>query len=152
MLTIRQCTISQLEESPSFKSLLDEYAEESSIVGMPKHNAKMDMYRGLEAAGVIASFAAYVLDELVGFVVVLSPVLPHYGVTVSTTESYFVAKAHRSSGAGMELLRCAESHAKAIGSPGLLVSAPVGGALERVLPRAGYVQTNSVFFRGFGHE
>ena len=68
------------------------------------------------------------------------------------TESFFVAKVHRDSGAGLKLLRAAEQKARALGSPGLLVSAPFGGTLVQVLPRAGYTETNRVFFKGWADE
>jgi GNAT superfamily N-acetyltransferase len=151
MPTIKQCSVSDLESSANFEQLLEEYGAESSIRGMPPINAKLDIYRAMEMSGALVCFSAHVGDELAGFVLVLSPVLPHYGVTVSTTESFFVSRDYRSTGAGLELLRTAEKHAKAIGSPGLLISAPVGGPLEKVLPRSGYVQTNAVFFRELSH-
>jgi GNAT superfamily N-acetyltransferase len=151
MLTIKQCTVQDLEGSPNFADLLAEYAIESSIAGLPAPNAKLDMYRSLEQSGAITLFGALVNDELVGFLVVLAPMLPHYGRTVATAESFFVAPDHRSSGAGLELLRRAEKHADEIGSPALLVSAPAGGVLEKVLPRVGYQQSNTVFFKRLGH-
>ena len=36
---------------------------------------------------------------------------------------------------------------RALGCPGLLVSAPAGGVLAKVLPRRGYAETNRVFFK-----
>lgn len=151
MLTIKPCTVFEIKSSAQFDELLAEYAAESSIAGMPPISAKLDIYHGLEQTGAIALFGAFVAEQLVGFIVVLSPVLPHYGATVSTTESFFVAKDYRNTGAGLELLRRAEKHADEIGSPALLVSAPAGGALEKVLPRVGYEHTNTVFFKRLGH-
>lgn len=151
MLTIKPCTIDELEASPNFADLLAEYASESAISGMPAPAAKMSMYRSLEASGAIVVFGALVSEELVGFLAVLAPMLPHYGRTVATAESFFVAKDHRNSGAGLELLRRAEKHADEIGSPALLVSAPAGGVLEKVLPRVGYDHSNTVFFKRLGH-
>lgn len=151
MLTIKQCTVQELKSAPNFADLLASYAIESAIHGMPKAQAKMDMYYALEAAGSISIFGAYVGELLVGFLIVLAPMLPHYGRTVATAESFFVDPDHRSSGAGLELLRRAEKHADEIGSPALLVSAPAGGALEKVLPRVGYEHSNTVFFKRIGH-
>ena len=65
---------------------------------------------------------------------------------VATTERFFV-KAHRKTGAGLRLLRAAEEKARALGSPGLLVTAPFEGDLFQVLPRVGYQETNRVFFK-----
>jgi GNAT superfamily N-acetyltransferase len=80
---------------------------------------------------------------------VLKPVIPHYGVAIAVTESFFVGKEYRKSGAGLKLLRAAEAHAE--GAPGLLVSAPVGGTLAEVLPHLGYRETNRVFFKELAH-
>jgi hypothetical protein len=78
---------------------------------------------------------------------VLAAPLPHYGRTVAVSESFFVAKAHRASMAGLKLLAAAEALACRIQSPGLLVSAPSGGRLAELLPKCGFVETNRVFFR-----
>ncbi len=42
--------------------------------------------------------------------------------------------------------------ARELGTPGLLVSAPMGGSLAEVLPRRGFAETNRVFFKGFAHD
>jgi D-tyrosyl-tRNA(Tyr) deacylase len=62
---------------------------------------------------------------------------------------YFVAQAHRKHGPGLDLLRAAEWLAEACGAVGLLVTAPKGGKLARVMPRAKYKHTHEVFFKGF---
>lgn len=151
MLIIKQCTVQEIKSAPNFTELLAEYAVESAIHGMPNTNAKLDMYQSLESTGSIVVFGAFVDDELAGFLVVLAPMLPHYGRVVATAESFFVAKDKRDSGAGLELLRVAEKHAESIGSPALLVSAPANGVLEKVLPRVGYDHSNTVFFKRLGH-
>lgn len=92
-------------------------------------------------------FSAATDFDLVGFITVLAPVLPHYGVPVAVSESFFVAKAHRKTGAGLKLLRAAEDMARSLGSPGLLVSAPFAGDLFHVLPHVGYVESSRIFFK-----
>ena len=103
----------------------------------------------LEMHGVIHAFAALKDGELVGFITVLATPLPHYGIPVAVSESFFVAAEHRKGGAGLRLLSAAEKKAKELGSPGLLVCAPFDGRLFEVLPRCGYRETNRVFFKGF---
>ena len=151
-MIIRQCTISELEAAPNIHDLLAEYAEESSIAGLPTPAAQVETYRAIESSGALHIIAAFEGDLLIGYITVLSTVLPHYNEVVSVTESYFVSKEHRSSGAGLKLLRSAERFAREIGSLGLLVSAPTGGALSDVLPRVGYKETNRVFFRSLMNE
>ena len=114
---------------------------------MPPPAARMDSYRELEMRGLLHVLSASHETRLIGFLTLLAPVLPHYGVAVAVSESFFVARAHRGTGAGLKLLRAAEDLARRLGSPGLLVSAPFEGDLFRVLPRVGYAETSRVFFK-----
>ena len=152
VITIRHCKASELLDAPNRHELWDEYASESSIKGLPKPVVQLDMYRKLEEAEVLRLIGAFADGVLIGFVSVLTSVVPHYGVVIAITESFFVAKAYRKSGAGWRLLLEAESYAKEVNSPGLLISAPFGGRLAEVLPKAGYAETNRVFFKRFANE
>lgn len=148
-LSIKQCSISEVLSSAD---LLAEYASESAIAGLPSPMAKVDMYLHMESVGALYTIGAFLDDVLVGYITLLSPVLPHYSVLVTVAESFFVAKTQRKTGAGIRLLRKAEEYARQLGSPGLLVSAPFGSDLADVLPRVSYVETNRVFFRNFNNE
>lgn len=153
---IAPSTIAELESAGTIAALLAEYAAECAIEGLPPPAAKVEQYRQLEAMGLLVVIAAWRNEagpaELIGYITVLAAPLPHYSITVAVSESFFVAAAHRHSLAGLRLLDAAERRAAAIGSPGLLVSAPFGGALALLLPRIGYVETNQVFFKRTLHE
>ncbi len=151
-LVIRKTTILELETLPNIQALLSEYASESAIKGLPSPVAKVDLYKTLEVSGALYTLGAFLDDLIIGYITILAPVLPHYSALVAVAESFFVAKEYRKTGAGLKLLREAESYAKEIGSPGLLVSAPFGGDLAEVLPNVGYTETNRVFFRNFGND
>lgn len=144
---IEQCTFAEIEVDPNFPGLLVEYAAESGIKGMPAPQIEPETYRRLEAAGLLTIFAARAGGRLIGFIFVLATVLPHYAKLIAVSESFFVAKAHRMSGAGVKLLKAAEDRARELGAAGPLVSAPTGGHLAEVMPRLGYVETNRVFFK-----
>lgn len=146
-LTVAPATVASIETAPNIASLLAEYAGEGLIAGLPPPAAKWDTYRALEAAGLLQAFAATVGGELVGFITVLTATLPRHARPLATSESFFVAAAHRGTGAGRRLLRAAETRAREAGALGLLVGAPAGGRLAEVLPRSGYIETNRVFFR-----
>ena len=148
MVTIRHCTIAELFSAPAMPALLDDYAAEAAIAGMPTPAAQMRLYQALESSGMLGVIGAFAGGELVGFINILVSELPHYSAKVGTSESFFVAPSHRSGGTGQRLLDAAEEHARNRGAVGLLVSAPHGGRLERALPLMGYRQSNSVFFRG----
>lgn len=148
-IAIRKISISDVEAAPNIAALLAEYASESAIQGLPPPAAKMAQYKQIESACVLHTFGAYLDDLLVGFITVLTSILPHYSVPISTSESFFVAKEHRKAGAGLLLLHEAERFAQGVGSKGLLVCAPTGSTLASVLEGVGYRETNRVFFRGF---
>lgn len=144
---IKKVTIAEMERDENFPALFREYAEDSAILDLPPPDEKLAAYRAIERSGIFHVYGAFVGDGLAGFISVLLPVIPHYGVAVGVTESFFVAKAHRKSGAGLKLLRAAEDMARTAGAPALMVSAPFGGRLAEVLPRQGYKETNRVFLR-----
>lgn len=144
---IKQVTCHELAGDPKFAELIEEYADESSIDGMPRPDYQFGMYKLMELAGDFHLIAAYVDDVLVGFLTLVINTVPHYGKRVSTTESYFVTQSHRKGGPGLDLLRAAEWLSKANGAVAIMVSAPTGGKLARVMPRAKYKHTNEVFFK-----
>lgn len=154
-LEIRKCTASELVGHPYFPFLRHEYTQEAAVFGLPNPQEKLELYVAMEHCGALQIYGAFLRkttgDELVGFVAVLAPVLPHYGVTVAVAESLFVAAAYRKTGAGLRLIRRAEQHARDVGSPGLLVSAPSKGRLATLLPRLKYRETNQVFFKDVRH-
>jgi GNAT superfamily N-acetyltransferase len=147
MSEVRRVSLSTLIDDTRFQTLVDEYTSESSIKDMPPINWQRHMYEQLEAIGIFRVLAAYEGDKLIGFMTLLTTVLPHYGALTATTESVFVEAEHRSGGAGLKLIRAAEGWAKELGAVGLLLSAPYGGRLADIGPRIGYQQTNVVFFK-----
>lgn len=149
-VTIKRCTLEEVEAAPNLPALLAEYGAESAIEGLGSQNMQGDTYRALEAAGLLRIVGAWLDGELIGFIAVLVSVLPHYGKRVGVSESYFVAPAHRKTGAGLLLLKEAERMALEDGAMGFLLSAPLGSRLASVLPARGYRHTNQVFFKPLG--
>lgn len=146
-VTVTSSTLAEIEESPDLAKLLAEYAAESANDEIGPASPQIDTYRGMEAAGLFQAFAARMDGELIGFMFLLVPILPHFGKVVGVAESYFVASAYRKTGAG-NLLRCAaEQAARKRGAVGILLSAPIGGQLEKVAPHVGYRETSRVFFK-----
>jgi GNAT superfamily N-acetyltransferase len=147
LLAIKESSVSELEAEVTFMRLLEEYASESAIAGLPPPAARIEMYKILGASSALRVWGAFFGHGLIGFITVLAPVIPHYSIRVAVCESFFVTPSRRGTGAGLKLLHLAEDYAEEIGSPGLLISAPLGSNLAEVLPRVGYVETNRVFFR-----
>lgn len=131
-------------------ALIAEYAAECSIPAIGEINPQADAYAAMENAGLLRSFMVFDDARKVGFAIVLTPVLPHYGKRLATIESLFVAKGSRRSGAGRDLMRAVEKYAEQAGCVGILYSSPAGGQLEKLLEASKeYQRTNAVFFRSF---
>lgn len=146
-LCVSPSTVAAIMGAPEFPALLGEYAAESANRGLPPPMVYLDRYPMLEAAGALHSVSAMLDDKLIGFITVLVSVLTHYGFSVAVSESYFVAKAHRGTGAGLRLLKAAEEKTKALGARGIYVSAQTGSALDKVLEHGGYRETNRIYFK-----
>ena len=134
-------------EDPQFPALIAEYARESAVEGLPPPDAKMATYLAMDGTGMLHPLGVWRDGWLVGFLSVLTPILPHYGALVAVAESFFVSAPHRKGGAGLRLLKEAERIAEEAGSPGIFVSAPISGILIEILPRRGYTETSRVFFK-----
>lgn len=148
--TVRPITVDEAFDSPVFVALCDEYRDEAlRTPGMMGTLPDRQAYERMVGAGLMQPLGVFMDDELVGLCAVLITPVPHFGgLVIASTETLFVAQAHRAGGVGLQLLRAAEDLAVQAGAPGLYVTAPVGGRLERVLPGMGYRETNRVFFRG----
>jgi GNAT superfamily N-acetyltransferase len=130
--------------------LIAEYSPECSIPAIGEINPQADAYAAMEKAGLLHSFMVLEDGEKIGFAMVVTPVMPHYGKRVASVESLFVTKERRGSGAGLELMRVIEKFVEKLGCVGILYSSPAGGQLERLLEASkGYQRTNAVFFRRF---
>ena len=150
-LIIKQCTFAELLLEPRFQALLEEYADELAVEGLPHPKAKTEMYQKLESIGLIHPIAAFSDGILIGFINVLMSINQHYGVALAVSESFFVSKQYRKTGAGTKLLRAAESLAELLGSPGFQVSSPPDGPLAQFLPHSGYREISCAFYREFSH-
>lgn len=148
-MSVRHVSVAEIEVAQNLAELLAEYAAESANDEIGPACPQIDAYRTMESVGLLQAFGAYCGSDLIGFLFLLLPVLPHFGRKVGVTESFFVAAHYRSTGAGLALLREAEKASQAAGGAGVLVSAPVDGILARVLPGVGYRETNRVYFKGF---
>lgn len=145
-ITIRACSVEEIEQAGALPMLLEAYARESSIPELGEVSADMDTYRDFEARGAMHTIGAFA-PELVGVATVLVYGLPHYaGRRIAAMESLFVLPEARRNGTGTRLLQAAKDLARELGAPALLVSAPVGGRLDKVLQRtASCRETNHIF-------
>lgn len=146
-VTIRTCRAVELELAPTFPALMAEYLAESGRAITADPSPQIATYKAGEAAGTMRFAGAWAGDELVGMMVVALQVVPHFGMTVAMTETLFVSAKVRKTGAGMAMLKLADEMARDAGAVGVIVSAPVGGVLSKILPRSGFKHTNELFFK-----
>lgn len=145
-------TVAEAFDSPAFAALCDEYRAESlrnphMLGALPDRDGYARMVE--VDAGMLFPLGVFVDGELVGLcAVMVTPVLHFGGKRIATTETLFVAQAHRAGGLGLRLLREAEAVAVEQGAQGLYVSCPDGSRLQQILPRVGYTVTNQIFYRG----
>jgi len=144
---IRRITLEELTSAAEFDGLFDAYRAEAAIDDLPMPSYEAHIYRSMEAAGLLHILGAHQGDRLIGFLSLIVSVLPHYGMTCATAESYFVDARHRRGGAGIKLLRKAESLSEELGAGVLLLSARPDSPLSVILPRSGYAPANTVFYR-----
>lgn len=148
MIEIRACTIAELESADNLDALLTRYAREGSLPELGDPVPQVDIYRLLEQTSVLHPVGAFENGKLVGFIFPLVGPIPHYGATAVTIESFFVRPEERKQGAGLALLAQAESLGRDLGARAILVSAPKGGTLARVLSsKDAYRHSNEVFVR-----
>ncbi len=147
-MEIQKVQMDAVVDAPEFPALIEAYDSECAIDGLPSPRAKLEGYRWLELTGALHVFSAMHEGELVGFITVAAPPSLHFSVPLAVTESFYVTPAYRGL-PGLRLLSAAEKQARACGSPGLLVSAPLGGRLCELLPKVGYRPTSMVFFKEF---
>lgn len=147
MIEIKPTSFAALHQNKAFMALVHEYNVECSLVGMPRFDEKLSTYHAIDGSEFFHAFMAVDDGELVGFMFILTPVIPHYGYAIATTESLFVGTTYRKSGAGMALIRFAYAFAKSVGSPAIAISSPSGGRLQSILPKMGFRETNRIYLK-----
>ena len=151
MVVVRKCTVAEIESAPNFGVLIDGYVEECAVSGLPSpERALPAIYRQLEVSGALDVFGAFD-DDLIGFISMLQYPSAHYGVPIGVSESFYVAKEKRGTGAGTMLRKAIKNRATERGLAGVLLTAPVGGPLAAVLEHsADCIETHRVFLMKVG--
>ncbi len=143
VITIERTPFAELEADPAFPSLVEAYTRECAIPEFTPGQVQVDAYLAMERAGMLHVWAVRAGAELVGFLLILAHTLPHFGARAAIVESVYVDPAHRGA-AGVSVINVAKAFALETGARGLLMSAPQGGALSRLLPAVGFRQTSEV--------
>lgn len=147
MVVIRACSVSEIAASPSLEQLLAGYGAESAIPELGPPKADIATYRKMESLGSMKAIGVFA-PHLVGLAAIILYGLPHFDSRkVASMESFYVMPAYRPGANGLKLLTAAEECAAANKAHAMLVCAPIGKRLEKILPRRGYRATNTVFMK-----
>jgi GNAT superfamily N-acetyltransferase len=148
MIEIRLLPFKKLYEDPNFANLIIEYTEESELKELAPIKINVDLYEHMNQLGVLHVIAAFDDNHMLGFAIItVSPNL-HYSKKIAATESFFVGKNYRKSGAGMRLLAAIEEKSKELGATCIFVSAPSNSKLQEVMDKhKGYRETNRIFLK-----
>ena len=142
----------ELEADPNFNDMVNAYAAESFLDGLPPPCPDLGIYRAMDKAGFLHTMCAVVDGRVVGFILVLLSPLPHYSVQVATVESFFVLSRYRQSGAGFNLLREAEIVAEENHAAGMFINAANGKDLGKIMQKMkSYKNTHVTYFKRFHH-
>lgn len=113
----------------------------------PEVGINAPMFQALEAAGILHVIGMFTPeDQLVGYAACTVGQHPLHGDrNCCTCFSIYVEEGHRQLSGSMELLKRVEELGKAVGANMLMWTVRCGSPLEKVLPRRGAVQVDSVF-------
>lgn len=147
-MVIFPVTYKQLLDDPQCDVLLAEYADECSLPELGMFSPQRDLYERMEAFGSLECFGVHEGAALVGFISLITYVLPHYGKLITTTESIFLSKRYPSGRSGLKMLNFIEDFARAKGSISVLYTAPVGSRFSALLSKRKKCRhSNNVFVR-----
>lgn len=139
MVEYRRCSVMEIAAVPNMPALIQAYEAESSLpeIGrVPTGKTAQEMlaqYHNYEIVGALHVIGAFDGERIVGFVMVLTHVLPHYAELTAVSESFFVDQDYRKRGVGLRLKAVAKEVAKEKGAKTILWSAPANGAFAKQL-------------------
>jgi GNAT superfamily N-acetyltransferase len=145
-LSTRIVGFAELRADCTLQVMLEEYADECSIEGMPRFELDIAHYLQAESTGALTFIGVFVGDVLAGYASVFFAKCPHYSALIGSTESLFVKTCYRNTGAGAALRKAIKVFAFSRKAVGVFTCAPKGGVLEKLLRCSEAVETNVVFF------
>lgn len=121
----------------------DELASMKHLMELVPYKAA---YRALEDSGALLALIAYRDGEIVGYSInFIGPHLHYSGLRYAHNDALFVRPDLRGSRLGIRLMRETERRAAQKGARLMMWHAKPDSALERILPRMGYVVEETAF-------
>jgi GNAT superfamily N-acetyltransferase len=144
-ITIKTCTVADVITAPNYETLIDAYALESAINGIPDPRPNIDLYRVMETAGLLTVLSAFDADKLVGLLAMNVSIVPQYGLNMGAIVVFYVDDEHRKQGTGLHLVKHAEDIAREKGAAVLLMGAPADGRLAKAARMMGFTASHISF-------
>lgn len=131
-ITVKKVSVAVLA-GEEFRSLFDRYADESGLAAYGKWAVAWDVYKSLEASGMLTVFVAYDGEKPVGLAGCLFTKHLHYSAPALCVDGLFVFPEYRKQGVGGRLFGCIHRLAKELRVNHLWVNCPPDGALDKEL-------------------
>lgn len=145
-MEVKDVPVRAIYSSPEFEQIVREYSEESGNPDLGCGCPALDFYERMEGSGALRCAAAYEGDRIIGFVIVVTTLYPHFGKLVGTVESIWLSREHRAGGAGIRLIRKAQDMAREMGAVGIYFGARSGSRLAQLYGRL-FTPMNTLFWK-----
>lgn len=151
MILIDRCKWNDIESAAGLDRLVQECRKEGGAEGLPEGKLSHEMYKKLEANGVLFIVRARDDDKLLGCINILIYVSPHYSLKLAQIDLVYLDKEYRETSAGLRMIKEAEAIAQEQGAYGISFNAHVHTSLEDLLNLKKYTLTHKIYFKAF-HE
>lgn len=142
---IEPISLADFFAEPKHWELIEGYRQECAKPPFDKSTPNQEAYLALDKAGLIDMGVMTESGEPIGFVLIVTSMLPHFSMVCSTVESLYLKPEKRQGFAGVRLLNWAKRAAKARGSVGLNLTAVEGTRLERLCLKLGRKTSHNFF-------
>ena len=145
-MEVKDVSARVIYSSPEFDQIVRDYCEESGNPDLGEAVPALDFYERMEQADAVRCAAAYEGERIVGIVVVVTTLYPHFGKRIASVESLWLDRKHRAGGAGLKLIRKAQALAREMGAVGIYYGARSGSRLAQLYGRL-FTPMNSLFWK-----
>ena len=145
-MEVKDVPASAIWTSQEFEQIVRDYCEESGNPEIGEADPSIEYYQRMEKYGVLRCAAAYEGERIVGIVVVVTTLYPHFGKRVASVESLWLDRKHRAGGAGLKLIRKAQAMAREMGAVGIHYGARSGSRLAQLYGRL-FTPMNSLYWK-----
>ena len=128
-------SVDEIAEHPDFPKVVEAYTSESGNPDLGKGAPAIEHYKMLESAGMLHVEGAVDGDRLVGLIVLVVSLYPHFGVKVGSVDAIYLDKDYRQGAAGLKLIRRIEHVAKEMGAVGVYFGARRDSRLAKLYDR-----------------